>query len=80
MNALCIAIYGMFIAIVAPDTTRSKPLLCVVAVSIALSCLFYYLPALDGVSGGISVSVCAVAAALLGAFIFPVKEEDSDDR
>lgn len=74
MNALCIAIYGMFIAIVAPVAKKSLKVLCVVAVSIALSCAFYYVPALKAVSSGLAVSICAVAAALLGALLFPVKE------
>ena len=74
MNALCIAIYGMFIAIVAPVAKKSYKVLTVVAVSIALSCAFYYIPALRVVSSGLSVSICAVAAALLGALLFPVKE------
>lgn len=75
MSALCIAIYGMFVAIIAPKATKEKPLLAVVAVALVLSCMFYYLPVLKDISSGISVSVCAVAAAIVGALIFPKKEE-----
>lgn len=75
MSALCIAIYGMFVAIIAPKATKEKPLLAVVAVALALSCIFYYLPVLKDISSGISISVCAVAAAIVGALIFPKKEE-----
>lgn len=75
MSALCIAIYGMFVAIIAPKATKEKPLLAVVAVALALSCMFYYLPVLKDISSGISISVCAVAAAMVGALIFPKKEE-----
>ena len=75
MSALCIAIYGMFVAIIAPKATKEKPLLAVVAVALALSCMFYYLPLLKDISSGISISVCAVAAAIFGALIFPKKEE-----
>lgn len=74
MNSLCIAIYGMFVAIVVPETKKSLKLLAVVAVAIAVSCLLYYLPIFDFVSGGISVSISAVVAALFGAFLFPIKE------
>lgn len=80
MNALCIAIYGMFVAIVAPDAKESRSLLAVVAVSVGLSCLFYYTPILKELSSGLAISVCAVVAALLGAFLFPVKEEASHER
>lgn len=78
MNALCLAIYGMFVAIVAPKTKKSRRLLAVVGVAIALSCAFTYLPILNRISSGLSVSICAVAAAVFGALIFPIKE-DSDE-
>lgn len=79
MNALCIAIYGMFIAIIAPVAKKSIKLLSVIAVAVALSCCFYYLPFLKTVSSGISVSICAVSAAVFGALLFPVKEETENE-
>lgn len=78
MNALNIAIYGMFIAIVVPDAKRSPKLLTVVALSIGLSCAFYYLPMLSNISSGLTVCICAIAAALFGALFFPVKEDKND--
>lgn len=78
-SALCIAIYGMFVAIVAPDAAKSKPLLIVVGVSAALSCAFYYLPYLNKIPEGISISVCAVIAAVFGAALFPVNTEVQND-
>ncbi len=75
MSALCIAIYGMFVAIIAPKAKKEKKLLVVVAVALAISCLFYYLPVLSEISSGIAISVCAVAAAVIGALVFPIKED-----
>ncbi|MBQ3230095.1 MAG: AzlC family ABC transporter permease [Clostridia bacterium] len=80
MNALCIAIYGMFIAIIAPVAKASKPLLLSVAISAALSCAFYYIPLLSGISSGIAISVCAIAAAVVCALFFPVKEEEGGNE
>ncbi|MBQ8794951.1 MAG: AzlC family ABC transporter permease [Clostridia bacterium] len=77
MNALCIAIYGMFVAIVVPSAKESKSLLLVVGVAILLSCLFYYLPVLNTISSGIAVCICAIVSAVLGAIFFPVKEEEN---
>lgn len=79
MNALCLAIYGMFIAIVAPKVRQSRELLLVVAVAVILSCLFYYLPVLNTVSSGLSISICAIVAAVFGALLFPVKEESESE-
>jgi 4-azaleucine resistance transporter AzlC len=75
MSALCIAIYGMFIAIIAPKAKKSLSLLIVVLIAIALSCIFFYVPMLGEISSGISISVCAILAALIGAIFFPVKED-----
>ncbi len=77
MNALCLAIYGMFIAIVVPKAKASYSMLIVVICAVVLSCLFYYLPVLCHVPSGIAISICAVLAAVLGALIFPVKEDDT---
>lgn len=80
MNCLCLAIYGMFIAIVVPDTTKSKKLLLVVLLSVVLSCVFYYVPVLSSnISQGLSISICAVIAAVFGALMFPIKEAQCDE-
>lgn len=77
MSALSVAIYGMFVAIVVPEMKKSKSVVIVVLLAIALSSMFYYIPVLaEHVSGGISISICAIAAALGGAILFPVKEEE----
>lgn len=78
MNALCLAIYGMFVAIVAPKVKESKSLLLVVGVAVTLSCLFYYLPFLKGISSGIAVCVCAIVAAVMVAVFFPIKEDEQN--
>ena len=80
MNALCIAMYGMFVAVVAPAAVKSLRLLAVIAVAAALSCAFGFLPGLSHISGGLAVSITAVIAAVLGALLFPVKEEADDGQ
>ena len=76
MNALCLAIYGMFLAIVAPVAKTSRAVLAVVAAAFGLHCLFYYAPLLRDIPSGITISICAIAAALLGALLFPVADEE----
>ena len=71
MSALGLAIYGMFIAIVVPDLKRGSSICFVVAAALVLSCLFTYIPGLKNVPAGISISICAIVSALLGAVIFP---------
>ncbi len=77
-NAFGIAIYGMFIAIIAPKAKREKSVLAVSMVAILLSCLFYYIPTLRNISSGFSIIVCAVCAALFGAFVFPIRDAETE--
>ena len=74
-NALGIAIYGMFLAIILPPARKEKPVRVVVLIAIAISLLFNYAPVLNQVSGGFTVIICAVAAAALGAVFFPLQPE-----
>ena len=76
MNALCLAIYGMFLAIIAPVARRSASVLSVVGVAITLHVAFYYIPGLNTISSGLSISICAIAAALFGAMVFPVEDRE----
>lgn len=72
MSALCLAIYGMFLAIVLPPARSSKAVLTVVCVAVLLNCTFYYVPMIKEIPSGISISICAIAAALIGAALFPI--------
>ena len=73
VNALCIAIYGMFIAAVVPTCKKEFKTLIIVLIAICFSLAFYYLPYLKDLSSGLSVSICAIISAVLGAIIFPRK-------
>ena len=79
MSALCLAIYGMFLAIVAPDARSSRAVLVVVLVAAALHCVFYYAPVLNRVPFGIAVSLCAVVSAVVGALLFPLQNEEETE-
>lgn len=78
-SALAVAIYGMFIAIIIPATRKSRSVLIVTLFAVTISSVIYYIPALDGISGGFSIIISAVLASVLGALLFPVKEVTEDD-
>ena len=77
MSALSLAIYGMFVAIVVPEMKRKRTVCIVVLFAAVLSCLFTYVPLLKQVSSGLSISICAIGAAVLGALLFPVREDET---
>lgn len=71
MNALDVAIYGMFIAIIIPPSKKSAAVAGVVAASALLSCIFGAL----GFSGGFAIIVCALVSAGVFALLRPIESE-----
>ena len=61
----------MFIAIVIPPAKKSRGILFAAVLAALLSCAIYFIPLLAGISSGISVIICTVIAASLGAVLFP---------
>ncbi len=79
MNALCIAIYGMFLAIVIPPAKKSKPIVIVIVIAVFISCILHYVPYLNQIPTGISISISAVIASLIGAFTFPIQDKNEGE-
>lgn len=75
-SSLGVAIYGMFIAIVVPEMKKSRPVALCVAIAVALSCLFRYVPVLSAVPGGFTIIICACAASGLMAAVAPIETEE----
>lgn len=73
-DAMGLVLYGMFLAIIIPPARESKSVLCVVAVAAVISILFYYI--FTFVSSGFAIIISAVVAALLGAWLFPIPDEE----
>lgn len=78
-DALSIALYAMFIAIVIPAGMRDKKIIPVVLISIALSCAFFFVPILKVIPVGITYIICALVASLIGAIFFPIPEEKEEE-
>lgn len=75
-GALGVMLYGMFIAIIIPPARKEKGILFAVSVAALLSCVIYYVPALDWITGGFSVIICALLVSVLAALLFPVRDEE----
>lgn len=79
-DALSVAIYGMFIAIIIPEVKKNKNTAGIVFLAIAISCVLYYVPVFDFISGGFATIICAVIASAIGALLFPVTEDNTNAR
>ena len=81
ISCLGLAIYGMFIAIIIPDTRTSKAVMAVVLSAMALSCVFTYAPVLGTtVSAGFRIIIITVVVAALAAFLAPVSDKEGGDE
>jgi len=74
-SALSVALYGMFIAVVIPEAKKVRSVLATAALALLMSCVIYYLPVFSGISAGVSIIICTVAASAAGAVLFPLHEE-----
>ena len=77
-NSLGLMLYGMFIDIIIPPARRERGVLFAVCVAVGLSCILYYVPAFDFLSGGFALIISAVVAAALAALLFPVASPRDD--
>ena len=76
-NAMGIVLYAMFIAIVIPPARKSRGVLAVCATAAVCSMIFRYV--FTQVSGGFSIILSAVIAAVVGALVFPVESEEKTE-
>ena len=74
-SVMSLAIYGMFVAIVVPEMKKSRAVVFVVLLALVLSCMFYYVPFLSRISSGITITVVAIVAAVIGSLLFPVADD-----
>lgn len=73
-NALGVAMYGMFLAIIIPPAKENHFLGALVAISMAASGLFSILPYLKAISSGFRVIILTILIAGIAAVIHPIEE------
>ncbi len=76
LNAMNMALYGMFIAIFMPAAREDKKLLPVIAVAMALSALVHMAPVFGFISSGMKIIVLTLAISGAAAVLIPVPEEE----
>ncbi len=75
-NALGVAMYGMFLAIIIPPAKKNHFIGILVAVSMAASGLFSILPYLREISSGFRVIILTLVIAGAAAWLHPIAEEE----
>lgn len=81
ISCLGLAIYGMFIAIIIPDTRQNKTILGVVLSAMLLSTVFTYIPVLaSNVSSGFRIIIITIVVAAVAAIVAPKEAEDESQQ
>ena len=75
-NAMGIALYGMFLALIVPSSRDDSHILSVVILALTISSVFRYLPLLSSVSSGWTVIIATIIASTFGALVFPREDLD----
>lgn len=75
VNALSVALYAMFIAVIIPPCKENRVLRAVIPSSMALSWLFSVLPLTSSISSGMRIIILTVLISAFFAMIAPLKED-----
>lgn len=76
VSALSVALYGMFLAIIIPQSKKDRTVAVLVAVSFAASCLATTLPVISNASDGTRTILLTLVISAAAALFKPVKPED----
>lgn len=79
-NAMGIALYGMFIAIILPAAKKSKQVTIIIAISVAVVCILRYVPAFRFISSGFRTIIATIIGAGIGALLYPVEKNPTSDN
>lgn len=73
-DAMGIALYAMFIAIIVPPAKKSRPILGAIAISVAVTCILKYVPLFSAVTDGFAMIIATVIGAAVMAVVAPVED------
>lgn len=76
-NALGIALYAMFVAIIIPPMTKEAGVCLAVLFGGGISAALYYISVFSKIPTGVAVIISAIVSAVVCALIFPKKEDEA---
>ena len=79
-SAFGISLYAMFVAIIVPPARDDRPTLLLVLLTIAASCLFYFIPPLHRLPAGVDLIVCSVVCTAVVSLLFPHESATEDEQ
>lgn len=73
-DAMGIALYAMFIAVIVPPAKKSLPVLFAIIISIIVTCIIKYVPVFSFITDGFAMIIATVVASAIMARLRPVEE------
>ena len=77
LNAMSMALYGMFIAVFVPAARDNRVLVPIIGIAMAASAAFQLLPMFDFISSGMKIIILTLVISMAAALLFPIQEEES---
>ena len=77
LNAMSMALYGMFIAVFVPAARDNRILVPIIGIAMAASAAFQLLPMFDFISSGMKIIILTLVISMAAALLFPIQEEES---
>jgi 4-azaleucine resistance transporter AzlC len=71
VDAMNIALYAMYIALIIPDARKSLPVSAVILFAVAVSCLLTFIPVTKSLGSGWIIIIGGLSASAFGAAVFP---------
>ena len=75
-DAMGIALYAMFIAVIIPPAKKSRPIVGAILISVLVTCIIKYVPLFSFITDGFAMIIATFAAAGIMAALAPVKDEE----
>ncbi len=79
-DAMGIALYAMFIAVIVPPAKKSLKVLGAILLSVLVTCIIEYVPLFAFVTGGFKMIAATIIAASVMAIIAPIPDQDSEEE
>lgn len=80
INALGIALYAMFIAIIIPDAKRHRPMLYCISIAALLNIVLKFVPMCIRPNSRWSILIAGIVAAVIISAIYPEKHQETAEQ
>ena len=77
VSALSVALFGMFLAVIIPETRNSRVIAVIVVCGFFFSWLASVLPGIREISEGVRMLVITIVISVIAALVHPVEEEEN---